>query len=70
LLLSKLLFESFTWEPEEATYMTHICNTVESIISIPDDIENKEKYLNDTIGIMYNLTKVADKSQEIKIIDR
>jgi hypothetical protein len=50
--------------------MTHICNTVESIISIPDDIENKEKYLNDTIGIMYNLTKVADKSQEIKIIDR
>ncbi|CAB4463503.1 unnamed protein product [Rhizophagus irregularis] len=70
LLSSKLLFESFTWEPEEVTHMSHICNTVESIISIPEDIENKEMYLNDTIGIMHNLIKVADKSQEIKIIDK
>lgn len=70
MLSSKLLFESFTWEPEEVTYMSHICNTVESIISIPEDVENKEMYLNDTIGIMYNLIKVAGKSQEIKIIDK
>ncbi|GES94150.1 rab3 GTPase-activating protein non-catalytic subunit [Rhizophagus clarus] len=70
LFSSKLLFESFTWEPEEATYVSYIYNTVESIISIPDDIENKEMYLNDTIGIMYNLIKVADKSQEIKVIDK
>jgi len=69
LLSSKLLFESFTWEPEEATYMPHIYNTVESVISIPDDIENKEVYLNDAVGIMYKLIKVAGNSQEMNIIN-
>ncbi len=70
LLSSKLLFESFTWEPEEVTYMAHIYNTAESIISIPDDIENKEVYLNDAIGMMCNLVKVADTLQEMKVINK
>ncbi|RIA93215.1 Rab3 GTPase-activating protein regulatory subunit N-terminus-domain-containing protein [Glomus cerebriforme] len=70
LLSSKLLFETFTWEPEEVTYMSHIYNTMESVISIPDDIESKEAYLNDVIGRMYDLIEIADNSQEIKILNK
>ena len=70
LLSSKLLFESFIWEPEEVTYMSHIYNAVESVVSTPDDIENKEVYLNDSMGRMRNLIKVTDESQETKILNK
>ena len=70
LLSSKLLFESFIWEPEEVICMSNIYNAVEFVTSIPDDIENKEVYLNDAMGEICNLVKETDNLQEIKIFNK
>ncbi|CAI2173035.1 15184_t:CDS:10 [Funneliformis geosporum] len=69
LLSSRILFESFIWEPEEGIDTSHISNVVESVITIPDDIENRDAYLNDAMGRMCNLFKVDD-AQEGKIFNK
>ncbi|CAG8575004.1 1828_t:CDS:10 [Funneliformis mosseae] len=70
LFSSRTLFESFIWESEEGIDTSHISNVVESVITIPDDIENRDAYLNDAMGRMCNLFKAVDDAQESKIFNR
>ena len=69
LLSSRVLFESLVWEPEEVIDASHIYKVVASVIIVPDDIENRDAYLNDAIGRMSELFK-TDGTQEGKIFNR